>query len=89
MKIIFINAMCIDLLPEKHLQVIKKKEKWYERNTSVFKFYFNFQNVPIYMVFLFQEGEKNSLLKQYFETHFHKKPSNLNTYGTWIQYFSQ
>ena len=30
--------MCIDLLPEKLLQVIKKKEKWYEQNTLVFKF---------------------------------------------------
>ena len=28
--------MCIDLLPEKLLQAIKKKEKLYERNTLVF-----------------------------------------------------
>ena len=29
--------MCIDLLPEKLLQTIKKKEKRYERSTLVFK----------------------------------------------------
>ena len=29
--------MCIDLLPEKPLEAIKRKEKWYERNTLVFK----------------------------------------------------
>ena len=28
--------MCIDLLPEKLLQAIKKKEKLYEQNTSAF-----------------------------------------------------
>ena len=30
--------MCIDQLPEKLLQAIKKKEKWYERNTFATNF---------------------------------------------------
>ena len=30
--------MCIDLLPEKLLQAIKKKEKWYERNSFATNF---------------------------------------------------
>ena len=30
--------MCTDLLPEKLLQAIKKKEKWYERNTFATNF---------------------------------------------------
>ena len=29
--------MCSDLFPEKSLQAVKKKEKWYERNALVVK----------------------------------------------------
>ena len=55
--------MCIDLLPEKLLQAIKKKEKQYERSTiatNILMCYLNliiinFQNVPSYLYnFLFE-----------------------------------
>ena len=39
--------MCIDLLPEKLLQAIKKKEKWYERNTFVTNFTEGYTGITI------------------------------------------
>ena len=45
--------------------------------------FINFQNVPFYPYnFLFQEIQKNTLIKAISETHFHKKTSNLNIYET-------
>ena len=68
--------MCIDLLPEKLLQVIKRKKNDMNE-TSLPNFFhikypnvvlsltiINFQNVPFYLYnFLFLEGQKNTLLK--------------------------
>ena len=39
--------MCIDLLLEKLLQAIKKKEKWYEQNTFATNFTEDYISITI------------------------------------------
>ena len=83
MKILSL-VMCIDLLPEKHLQVIKKKEKWYEWNTSpqyLSLIIINFQDVILLVVcgtmwdlFIFKATVKPQFLILSHATQWSKKP---------------